>query len=496
MAVRTLPRIRLSLAKKFALFVAGQMVLFGVVLLLFAFFSERQYVREVTEKRYSAIAKSFALAMDNQIAQRNELGYDDVTAMVGKEDGVSAAYVLDMKNIYLSHSGAGLVGTKHPLYRIPSSGKISEKYYMAYNDRNQLIYVFTHPIGDEYVAAIEVPYAVVQKQILLFLLKFSSALLFVFGISIVVIYFMVRHLVAPIKELTRGVEIIGSGNLNHRIRSSTDDEIGLLTEQFNRMTIRIRKAQELRIAQERIKNELEIASDIQQKLVPSKPLAFAEYEIIPYYSPAKEIGGDYLDFFPLAGKRLGFVVADVSGKGIPAALVMSMLKTIFTTLANVSLSTKEMLVIANSQLKRSVKTGVFVPATYGILDRDTNVVELAMAGSERVIHFNSQKHNSRLLKTDGIPLGIEEEQGFKETLQNSFVSLEKGEGLFLYTDGLTDIRNSRDDLFGVEGITDFISRFDFSRIGAFSKELIEETKRFRGSPKQEDDLSFILLMRK
>lgn len=496
MAVRPLPKIKLSLAKKFAFFIGGQMALFGVTLLLFAFFSERQYVRQVTEKRYSAIVKSFAFAMENQIAQKNELGYDDVTAMVGKEDSVTAAYVLDMKNVYLSHSGAGLVGTKHPLYRIPSSGKISDKYYMAYNVRNQLIYVFTHPVGEEFVATIEVPYSVVQRQVFLFLLRFSVALFLVFAISIIVIYFIVRHLVAPIKELTRGVEIIGSGNLNHRIRSTTEDEIGLLTDQFNRMTLRIRKAQELRLAQERLKNELEIASDIQQKLIPTKPLAFTEYEIIPHYSPAKEIGGDYLDFFPLAGKRLGFVVADVSGKGIPAALVMSMLKTIFTTLANVPLSTKEMLVIANSQLKRSVKSGIFVPVTYGILDRESNTVELAMAGSERVIHFNSRSHDSRLLKTEGVPLGIEEESGFREILQSSVVTLEKGQGLFLYTDGLTDIRNSNEDLFGVEGIADFISKFDFSRISSFSKEMIEETNRFRGSPKQEDDLTFILLLRK
>ncbi len=493
---RKRPELKLSLARKFALFIGGQALLFAIAIFLVAFLSERNFIRLTTIKRYSAVVNSFALAMESQIAQKNELGYDDVTSLFGKEENVVAAYVTDTKGVYLSHSGVGLVGTKHPLYEIDTSVKLSEKYYMAYNLKRQLVYIFTQGIGDSHIATIEVPYSVVQKQVIIFLLRFSVVFLVVFLLSILAIYMIVRHLVRPIKELTHGAEIIGSGNFNHKIKVLSKDEIGILTDQFNRMTGRIRKAQEMKIAQERLKNELEIASEIQQKLIPDKPLGFSEYEIIHYYSPAKEIGGDYFDFFPLQGKRLGFVMADVSGKGVPAALVMSMLKTIFTTLTNVLFSAKEILVIANSQLRRSVKSGVFAAVTFGILDREKHLIEYAMAGSEKIIHFNRKTGNIKLLKTNGFPLGIENEANFSSTLVPNTITLEKGDGLFLYTDGLTDVKNRNDSYFGLEGISDFISRFDFANSKDFAKKLVAETIKFRGSPKQEDDLSFILVLRK
>ncbi len=486
---------RLSLARKFALFIGGQTLLFTILFFLVGYFSVRDIFQTSVIKRYSAVVRGFALSIESQLATHNELGLDDVSSLYAKEDGVESAYVLDGKGIYLTHSDYRLNWKQQPLYKIVTTGKMDEKYYLAINTSKHLVYIFTYPVLGNYIASIEVPYSIVQRQIFLFLLKFSIIFFFVFAGSVIAIYFIVKHLVRPIKELAHGVEIIGSGNFNHHIQVRTDDEIGMLTDQFNRMTMRIRKAQELRLTQERMKNELEIAAEVQQKLIPDKPLTFTEYDIIHYYSPAKEIGGDYYDFFPLPEKRLGFVMADVAGKGVPAALVMSMLKTIFLTLTNIALPAKEVLVIANTQLKKSVKLGVFAAVTYGILNREQNTVEFAMAGSERIIRFNSLTRKTELIKTEGFPLGIEEEKGFRESLETQTVTLEKGDALFLYTDGLTDVQNGAGEYFGTDGITAFIENFDLWHQKDFSKKLVDKTVKFRGSHKQEDDLSFILLMR-
>jgi serine phosphatase RsbU (regulator of sigma subunit) len=489
-------RSHLSLQWKFLLFIAGIVFVFGIVFFVFGFTTVRQTATQLVIKRDTALVGSYALSVAGKLRSGNELELDDVSALYAREEGVVAAYLLDDKGRYVSHSDFNKLGGQHPLYRIQSGTDDLDKYYRAVNERKQSVYIFTASVTEKLIANIEVSLSVINGTLYAFLFRFTAIFAVLLGLAVVAASLIARYLVRPIKALTRGAEVLASGNFNYQIENSRNDEIGLLTDQFNRMAKGILQAQRLKLSQERLRNELEIAKEIQMKLIPDKPLALTGYDVQHYYSPAKQIGGDYYDFFPLPGERLGIVLCDVSGKGIPAAIVMSMLKTIFLSLNNLVLPPREVLSIANTLLRKNIQQHVFATAFYGVLDRTVHTFEFAMAGAEKVILFDPASKKSEILKTAGLPLGIEEERKFKEDLESRTVSLGEGQCLFAYTDGLTDIRSRKDGaFFGINGIIDFLNGHEFGKPD-FTAALLMRTLEFRGSKKQEDDLSFVMVHRR
>ena len=132
----------------------------------------------------------------------------------------------------------------------------------------------------------------------------------------------------PIYALAEGARIAGMGDLDHKIRIKNRNELGLLADALNNMTDGLKKAQQAEILRLALEKELEIAWKIQDSLLPKSFPDMKKYEVAAFYAPAKEIGGDYYDVIPLPGGRFGIVMADVSGKGIPAALIMTMLSGI------------------------------------------------------------------------------------------------------------------------------------------------------------------------
>ena len=488
-------RSRFSLRWKFQLLIAGMVLVSGTAFFAFSFTTIKRTAVQLVIKRDTALVESYALSIADRIRTSNDLELDNVSALYGKEEGVVAAYVLDEQGRYVSHSDYRRLGAQHPLYHIQARANDLEKYYRAINERRQLVYIFNAPVNEKFIASIEVSQSVINGTLSSFLLRFTVIFVVIFVLALLCASLIARYLVRPIRELTKGAEILASGNFNYQIENRWDDEIGLLTDQFNRMAKGILQAQRMRLSQERIRNELEIAKDIQMKLIPDKPLLLTGYDIRHYYSAAKQIGGDYYDFFSLPDNRLGVVLCDVSGKGIPAALVMGMLKTIFLSLNNLKLPPREVLSIANTLLRRNIQQHVFATATYGVLDMNDHSFEFAMAGAEKLILFDPALKKAEILKTTGFPLGIEEESKFKVDLESRTVNLLEGQCLFAYTDGLTDIRSRKDgDFFGMNGIIDFLNGHDFANKD-FTSDLVRKTLEFRGSRRQEDDLSFVLIRR-
>jgi sigma-B regulation protein RsbU (phosphoserine phosphatase) len=343
-------------------------------------------------------------------------------------------------------------------------------------------------------AHVEVTPNVIRRPLARFLVEFSL----VFGLLLLGGLFLAVRiasvLVRPIRELIRGVEIVSAGDFDYRLPLRSADEIGVLTRGFNRMTAGIREAQALRIQQERIRNELEFAAEIQTKLIPSQPLDYPQYHIEHVYSPAKEIGGDYYDFFPLDSGRLGFVLCDVSGKGVPAAMVMSMLKTIFLALSGRGAGPAETLSVANVLLRRNIRQNVFAAAFYGELDTVNHSLTFAMAGAEKMFQVIATDGSVREWKTPGMPLGLMDDAIFRSEIREERITIGFDDRFLFYTDGLTDVRDAQSGFFGEEGIRKFLS--EHVTDPEFCRQLVETTVRFRGSDRQEDDLSFIYLARK
>ena len=174
-------------------------------------------------------------------------------------------------------------------------------------------------------------------------------------------------IVKPIKKLAKGAQAIGAGELDYKIAIKSKDEIGFLASEFNDMTEKLKKAQEVMITQQRMEQEMEIASEIQKMLLPEKLPEYNNLGITAFYQPANKVCGDYYDFVEITDNKLGIVVADVSGKNVTGSLGMTMFRSIFHAIINPDLDAYNTLCIINKLMQPDIPDGMFITAFYGIL---------------------------------------------------------------------------------------------------------------------------------
>ena len=257
----------------------------------------------------------------------------------------------------------------------------------------------------------------------------------------------------PIAVLKDGAEVISSGNLEHRISLDSGDEIQELGEAFNQMAIGLKEYIEnlsaVMAEKERMGAELEVAKEIQANMLPSIFPAFPErkeFDIYAMMIPAREVGGDFYDFYLVDDNHLAIVMADVSGKGVPAALFMVIAKTLLKNNVQIGNTPEKVFEKVNNLLCEGNEAGYFVTAWMGILEISTGIMTCVNAG-----------HEAPFLKTkDGIFRKIEGESGFVLAGMEDMpytqyqIQLNQGDILYLYTDGVSEATDSKDELFGGE----------------------------------------------
>lgn len=260
-----------------------------------------------------------------------------------------------------------------------------------------------------------------------------------------------KRITTPLSHLTSQVEQLTGGDLNTRIDLQTGDELQTLAEAFNSMTARlekyIRDLTAVTAEKERIGAELNVATQIQKDMLPNIFPAFPDQKEIDIYAamdPAKEVGGDFYDFFKVDSTHLGVVMADVSGKGVPAALFMVIAKTIIKNQALTGGPLEQVFARANEQLCENNGEGLFVTAFMGLLDLTDGTFAYVNAGHNPPLLRHSGGPYEYLQLSPGFVLaGLEGMEFPGGTLQ-----LAPGDALFLYTDGVTEALNTEEELFG------------------------------------------------
>lgn len=262
---------------------------------------------------------------------------------------------------------------------------------------------------------------------------------------------LARKLTTPLSHLLEGVERIGGGDLTTQLEVHTGDEIETLADAFNHMTAslqqHIRDLTAVTAEKERIGAELNVATKIQKDMLPNIFPAFPErreFDIYATMDPAKEVGGDFYDFFMVDDTHLAVVMADVSGKGVPAALFMVIAKTIIKNQALTGESLDQVFQRANDQLCENDGEGLFVTAFMGLLDLKDGGFTYVNAG-----------HNPPLLRRKGGTYEyLKLDPGFVlaglegMTYDTAHLTLAPGDTLYLYTDGVTEALNPEEELFG------------------------------------------------
>ena len=313
-------------------------------------------------------------------------------------------------------------------------------------------------------------------------------------VLLVCVRMLIKNMLRPVKKLTNAAHLIARGNFDVELpRVETNDDIRKLHDAFHHMqqslgeyTLELETTTR---AKERIESELHIARNIQMSLVPkmfSPFLNCEELEIFASLKPAKEVGGDFYDFI-LRGGRLKFVIGDVSGKGIPASLVMVITSTLFRVFANSTDSPAEIVSRLNNAISENNEACMFVTFFCGELDLSTGRLTFCNAGHNAPIVIGKDSESYYLTMDSNLPLGIVANYQFR----NQQIDLPKGSAMLLYTDGLTEGENAGKELFGEDRTLEAARSLSRQNARGIVNGMTDALSQFVGDAEQSDDLTLL-----
>ncbi|MDD6251410.1 MAG: SpoIIE family protein phosphatase, partial [Oscillospiraceae bacterium] len=346
-------------------------------------------------------------------------------------------------------------------------------------------------VSEGYYIVAFVPQADVEfsKDLSIYITAFM--LFVVFGVLFVLVYLLIKKLIVNnIRKINNSLAEITGGNLDVTVDVRSNEEFASLSDDINSTVVTLKGY--IAEAAARIDKELEFAKTIQYSALPSVFPPYpnkTEFDIYASMTTAKEVGGDFYDFYLLGESRLAFLIADVSGKGIPAAMFMMTAKTLIKSLAEAGNEINDVFTMANEELCENNDAGMFVTAWMGILDLKTGHVDFANAG-----------HNPPLIRRkDGSFEYLKCPAGFVLAGMNGIkyrkneLQLEPGDEIFLYTDGVTEATDAQKNAYGEDRLLRLLNE----NKSVASKSLCELVKndidRFAGDAPQFDDITMLSL---
>ncbi|NOY22071.1 MAG: SpoIIE family protein phosphatase [Acidobacteria bacterium] len=306
--------------------------------------------------------------------------------------------------------------------------------------------------------------------------------------------FVARKTTAEIHKLSGVAQVISRGNLDVPVpKGFSTTELSRLADSFRTMQQSLQEhIQDLiqtTAAQERMSKELQIARDIQMGILPKLFPPFPsrhDLDLFAMIEPAREVGGDFYDFYLLDESHFCFVIGDVSGKGVPASLYMAVAKTLLKASAGPGLSPGEILEKVNKTLAEGNNRSMFVTVFMGILDLKTGCVAYANAGHNPPLLLKGDK--VALLKSkSGIALGAWPQA---EYVTESLV-LDDGWGLYCYTDGVNEAFNAHSEIYGMDRMVQIVKQRTGDSAKAIVKQVFEDVKTYAGDIPQSDDITML-----
>ncbi len=327
------------------------------------------------------------------------------------------------------------------------------------------------------------------KNLIWLILSISLVFLVISMIGAVVLAVVI---IRPIKALYRGAEIIGKGDLDYRIQIKRRDELGQLANEFNLMTALIKEAKEKEISTRIMEEQLETAKGIQEGM---NPMAFYNKNGIQIkgYTKAKEsVGGDYFDYIDIDENKVGALISDVSGKGIPASLIMVMIRTVFTSyVARKDVSCAGVVRAINNAMSLELAFDRFATLFFMIYDRKTEELSFSNAGYGPLLCYRSSMNTCTHTQLEGVPIGIDDQYEYKQAR----IKLYPGDLVVLCTDGVTEMRNEEKKEFGQKRLQNLVITNHDLDAAQFVELLVSELEKFRGKEQPHDDTTVLVLKR-
>jgi serine phosphatase RsbU (regulator of sigma subunit) len=309
---------------------------------------------------------------------------------------------------------------------------------------------------------------------------------------------LARSITGAVHELFEGTGRVRQGDFGHRIPVLANDQLGELANSFNQMTGSIEDLLRQAAEKKRLEEEMRLAREIQMSLLPRGPLLMPGMTISALCVPAREVGGDYYDVVALPDGRYGVMIADVSGKGMSAALYMAELKGLMLSLSQMHLSPRDLLVNANRLISMHLDSRSFITMTYAVIDPASGVMTYARAGHTPLLYLpagNGSGGRAVILAPDGMVLGLRIDDGerFASLLSEVALKLRPGDLLVFFTDGISEAMNERADCFGETQLAELVEEHGHLPIGELRERILREIAAFVGGAPQHDDMTMILL---
>ena len=454
--------------------------------------------RQVADGVIGKTGFNFVMNAEGQVIFSTDMGY--VSTEFGKND-LRQSYDTD-----IAQAARRMVAGETDVLLI---GVDNEEYYLAFAPMPTVGWSFGMLLEKDEVMALARQIsnetsdemnnfqAIIKQDFVDSAIKAGLLMLLLIGIFFGVSRTAAKRITQPISELSNGVREIASGNLDKKLDIKTGDEIEHLATSFNAMTdelkIYMANLAKETAERERISTELNVAANIQQSMLPHDfDFGRTDFEIFATMHAAKEVGGDFYDFYLLDENHLVITIADVSGKGVPAALFMAISKVILHNFA-LSMKTPDdfaaVVTLANQQLCHDNDEMLFVTVFMGMLDLQTGEFVYVNAGHNAPLVYHENKFDF-LDVGKSCMLGIDEDVPFTQKK----IALNAGDMIFLYTDGVTEAMNANRELFSEERLREFLNREDKSEsLETLLDNLQKEIKNHAGDVDQSDDITMLAL---
>jgi sigma-B regulation protein RsbU (phosphoserine phosphatase) len=313
-------------------------------------------------------------------------------------------------------------------------------------------------------------------------------------IILILIIFFANRITSPLRDLASATTDFGDGDFNAALPDiQSKDEIGVLSNSFKLMQTKlidyIANLKTTTAAKEKIEQELSVAREIQESIIPHNFPKMKEFELFALLKPARDVGGDLYDFFMIDDDHLCFAIGDVSGKGVPAALFMAITKTLLRAKSSITKKPQEIIMKMNDDLCKDNETSMFVTFFLGVLNIRTGELEYCNAGhNPPLIHKEDDGFNYFNIDRN-IPLGITEE--FEMTTNTMF--LKPNDIFFIYTDGVTEAMDNDNIEYSEMKLVKTLSEHKDDSVTSMLKNMLFSVEMHAGGADQSDDITMMVV---
>ena len=504
----------LTMRAKYSL--VSALLITGVILSIFGFFliNLSDDVRDEALVTAAGNAKTLADNSIDDFISDQYIPLFEKTRSLKKNhpDLIDEAFIVDVNGRVIARSTLLKDTPLKRIYTPPDSGvtvdTVNNSVVMHYalND-TMMVYDIYSEIRESIsgrgallgVAHIWVRDATIDKIIAQRRMVLLIVLLVLLVIGYVGSFLLITQVLKSFHSLADWVRQVVRGKVDQdEIDIDASDEIGEIAQAFNEMTQKFHAAQVNLMEQQKLQKELQVAQEIQQMLLPSDFPSVEGFDIGSYYEAAKEVGGDLFDFVEVDEESVGIIVADVSGKGVPGSLIMTMIRTALRLESRGNKNPADVLAKVNRFVTDDMKRGMFVTMFYVILDSRNRVIHYASAGHNPMILFRSSAKQTYYLNPSGFPVGIQlpDLKLFDNKIQTDSIRLREDDILVLYTDGITEAMNHQRELYREERFLESIRNNGHLDVSEFVKSIKDDLKNFTGGAQQNDDITFVAIKEK